>query len=282
MATTEREPEIHQRLEEIPKTYDPQATEQRLYAWWERSGYFKPRPNPDRKPFVISMPPPNVTGALHIGHALVATIEDIMIRYHRMLGDETLWVPGEDHAGIATQTVVERELAKEGIDRHKLGREAFVQRVWEWVHAYKHRIQNQHRRLGVSCDWDRERFTLDDGLVRAIREVFVRLYEEGLAYRGERIINWCPRCMSSISDLEVEVENTPGTLYFVRYPLQPLEGETEQRYISVATTRPETILGDTAVAVNPKDERYADLVGRFAILPVLGREIPIVADEAVD
>ena len=239
-------------------------------------------PIPIAEPFVISMPPPNVTGALHIGHALTATIEDIMIRYHRMLGDETLWVPGEDHAGIATQAVVEREIAKEGTDRHTMGREAFVQRVWEWVHAYKHRIQDQHRRLGVSCDWDRERFTLDDGLVRAVREVFVRLYEEGLAYRGERIINWCPRCMSSISDLEVEVENTPGKLYYVRYPLEPIEGEAESRYITVATTRPETILGDTAVAVNPDDERYADLLGRFAVLPIMERRIPIIADEAVE
>jgi valyl-tRNA synthetase len=280
---TKKEAEARQRrLEEIPKVYDPQATEQRLYTWWEANGYFKPRLNSTRRPFVISMPPPNVTGALHLGHALVATIEDIMIRYHRMLGDETLWVPGEDHAGIATQTVVEREIAKEGLDRQQMGRDAFVARVWEWVHAYKHRIQDQHRRLGVSCDWDRERFTLDDGLVRAVREVFVRLYEEGLAYRGERIINWCPRCMSSISDLEVEVENTPGKLYYVRYPLEPLEGEKQAGYITVATTRPETILGDTAVAVNPDDERYRDLVGRFVILPIMERRIPIIADSAVE
>jgi valyl-tRNA synthetase len=280
---TKKEAEARQRrLDEIPKIYDPQTTEQRLYAWWEASGYFKPRPNPTRRPFVISMPPPNVTGALHLGHALTATIEDIMIRYHRMLGDETLWVPGEDHAGIATQAVVEREIAKEGSDRHKMGREAFVARVWEWVNAYKHRIQNQHRRLGVSCDWDRERFTLDDGLARAVREVFVRLYEEGLAYRGERIINWCPRCMSSISDLEVEVENTPGKLYYVRYPLEPLEGKKQTSYITVATTRPETILGDTAVAVNPDDERFRDLVGRFVILPIMERRIPIIADSAVE
>src|SRR5579871_2917635 len=276
--TTER------RLDQIPKTYDPKATEERLYAWWERNGYFKPRPsaNPDRRPFVISMPPPNVTGILHMGHAITFTIEDIMVRYHRMLGDETLFVPGEDHAGISTQTVVEREIAKEGTDRHKMGREAFVARVWDWVYQYRPRIQGQLRRMGTSCDWDRERFTLDEGLVRAVREVFVRLYEEGLAYRGERIINWCPRCMSSISDLEVEVVNTPGKLYYVRYPLEPIEGETEQRYITVATTRPETILGDTGVAVNPDDDRYRDLVGRFAILPVMGRRIPIVADAAVE
>jgi valyl-tRNA synthetase len=274
--------EQQRRLDTIPKAYEPQAVEQRLYRWWEESGFFKPRPNPGRTPFVISMPPPNVTGALHLGHAITATLEDIMIRYHRMRGDPTLWVPGEDHAGIATQAVVEREIAKEGIDRHQLGRAAFVERVWEWVRQYKHRIQDQHRRLGASCDWDRERFTLDEGLTRAVREVFVRLYEEGLVYRGERIINWCPRCMSAISDLEVEVEDTPGKLSYVRYPLENADGETTQQYITVATTRPETILGDTAVAVNPKDARYQRLVGRHAILPVLGRRIPIVADTAVD
>jgi valyl-tRNA synthetase len=270
------------RLDQIPKTYDPQATEQRLYAWWESNGYFKPRPNPEGRHFVISMPPPNVTGALHLGHALTATLEDIMIRYHRMRGDETLWVPGEDHAGIATQAVVERQLAKEGLDRQQIGREAFVARVWEWVNTYKRRIQDQHRRLGVSTDWERERFTLDDGLVRAVREVFVRLYEEGLAYRGERIINWCPRCMSSISDLEVEVVNTPGKLYYVRYPLEQDDAGAEQHYITVATTRPETILGDTAVAVHPDDPRYHDLVGSYVLLPIMNRRIPIVADSAVD
>jgi valyl-tRNA synthetase len=270
------------RLDTIPKAYDPQTVEQRLYRWWEASGFFRPRPNPDRTPFVISMPPPNVTGALHLGHAITATLEDIMIRFHRMRGDPTLWVPGEDHAGIATQAVVEKQLASEGTDRHQIGREAFVARVWDWVRQYKHRIQDQHRRLGASCDWERERFTLDDGLSRAVREVFVRLYEEGLIYRGERIINWCPRCMSSISDLEVEVEDTPGKLSYVRYPLERAEGEREQQYITVATTRPETILGDTAVAVNPADARYTALVGRHAILPVLGRRIPIIADAAVD
>ncbi len=280
--TTESEATPQRRLDAIPKTYDPQTTERRIYEWWESSGYFRPRENPDRTPFVISMPPPNVTGALHLGHALTATLEDLMIRYHRMLGDPTLWVPGEDHAGIATQVVVERELAREGRDRHLIGREAFVERVWDWVRRYKSRIQNQHRRLGVSTDWERERFTLDDGLVRAVREVFVRLYEEGLAYRGERIINWCPRDMSSISDLEVEVEETPGKLYYVRYPLEMTEDDGEQHYITVATTRPETILGDTAVAVNPSDPRYRDYIGRHAILPIMGRRIPIVADDAVD
>ena len=268
----------------LPKAYEPQAVETKWYRFWEEGGYFKPRPHPSRRPFVISMPPPNVTGALHLGHAITATIEDIMIRYHRMLGDETLWVPGEDHAGIATQTVVERALMQEGTDRHKIGREAFLERVWQWVYQYKSRIQDQHRRLGASCDWSRERFTLDGGLSRAVREVFVRLYEEGLIYRGERIINWCPRCMSAISDLEVNHVDTPGQLTYVRYPLKPLANQQSGKtdYISVATTRPETILGDTAVAVNPHDPRYKDIIGRVAILPVIGREIPIVGDEAVD
>ena len=268
----------------LPKAYEPQAVETKWYRFWEEGGYFKPRPNPSRRPFVISMPPPNVTGALHLGHAITATIEDIMIRYHRMQGDETLWVPGEDHAGIATQTVVERALTQEGTDRHKIGRKTFVERIWQWVYQYKSRIQDQHRRLGASCDWSRERFTLDEGLSKAVREVFVRLYEEGLIYRGERIINWCPRCMSAISDLEVNHVDTPGKLTYVRYPLKPLEGQQSNgiEYISVATTRPETILGDTAVAVNPHDARYKDIIGRVAILPVIGREIPIVGDEAVD
>ncbi|HLZ57825.1 MAG TPA: valine--tRNA ligase [Ktedonosporobacter sp.] len=282
MIEQEKQGDTAQTIASIPKAYDPQAVEAKWYRFWEEGGYFKPRPNPARKPFVISMPPPNVTGALHLGHAITATTEDILIRYHRMLGDETLWVPGEDHAGIATQTVVERLLAKEGTDRHEIGRAAFVERVWQWVGQYKSRIQDQHRRLGASCDWSRERFTLDEGLTKAVREVFVRLYEEGLAYRGERIINWCPRCMSAISDLEVNHVDTPIKLTYVRYPLKPIAGETETQYISVATTRPETILGDTAVAVNPKDPKYTALVGRTAILPIMGREIPIIADSVVD
>ncbi len=276
------EPKEREIISSLPKTYEPQAVEGKWYRFWEEGGYFKPRPDATGTPFVISMPPPNVTGALHLGHAITATIEDILIRYHRMQGDDTLWVPGEDHAGIATQAVVERLLAQEGTDRHKIGREAFLERVWQWVYQYKSRIQDQHRRLGASCDWSRERFTLDEGLSKAVREVFVRLYEEGLIYRGERIINWCPRCMSALSDLEVTHVDTPGTLTYVRYPLKPLEGETTTEYITVATTRPETILGDTAVAVNPKDPRYKDMVGRMAILPVIEREIPIIADEAVD
>ncbi len=268
----------------LPKTYEPSAVEESWYRFWEEGGYFKPNGNAEAETFVISMPPPNVTGALHLGHAITATVEDIMIRYHRMRGYDTLWVPGEDHAGIATQTVVERLLASEGTNRHELGREAFLERVWQWVHQYKSRIQDQHRRLGVSADWSRERFTLDEGLSKAVREVFVRLYDEGLIYRGERIINWCPRCMSALSDLEVNHVDTQGKLTYVRYPLRPEPGHEDEptEYISVATTRPETILGDTAVAVNPKDERYKKLIGRLAILPVIGREIPIVADEAVD
>jgi valyl-tRNA synthetase len=276
---------IEQEKNSLPRAYEPQAVESRWYRFWEERGYFKPHPGAAGRPtFVISMPPPNVTGALHLGHAITATIEDILIRYHRMRGDDTLWVPGEDHAGIATQTVVERQLAGEGTDRHALGREAFVERVWQWVEQYKSRIQDQHRRLGTSCDWSRERFTLDEGLSKAVREVFVRLYEEGLIYRGERIINWCPVCMSALSDLEVNHVDTRSTLTYVRYPLKPLQDQqgSEPAYISVATTRPETILGDTAVAVNPKDARYAPLIGRLAIVPVIGREIPIVADEAVD
>jgi len=287
---------------EMPRTYDPHATEQRLYDWWEAQGYFKPETQfkkglADRtqKPFVISMPPPNVTGELHLGHAITASVEDLMIRYHRMRDDPTLWVPGSDHAGIATQNVVERELAKEGLTRHDLGREKFVERVWQWKEKYGNIITEQHRRLGVSCDWDRERFTLDEGLSRAVRVAFVQLYEKGLIYRGTYLVNWCPRCETAISDLEVVHQEEATKLWYVRYPLAdgrwPMadgewgsgrwaEGATE--YIEVATTRPETILGDTAVAVNPDDPRYKPLVGREAILPALGRRIPIIADPSVD
>ena len=262
----------------MPKTYEPKTVERALYDWWEAQGYFKPHLVPGRAPFVISMPPPNITGGLHLGHAITASIEDLMIRYHRMRGDPTLWVPGSDHAGIATQNVVERELAREGKTRHDLGREGFVARVWQWREKYGRLITEQHRRLGVSCDWDRERFTLDAGLSRAVREAFVRLYEKGLIYRGTYLVNWCPRCETAISDLEVIHREEVTKLWYVRYPLQ--DGRDE--YITVATTRPETILGDTAVAVHPEDGRFASLVGRRAILPVLGRAIPIIADDAVD
>ena len=263
---------------ELSRVYNPHEVEKRLYDWWEAQGYFKPVINPKRKPFVISMPPPNITGALHIGHAMTATIEDIMIRWHRMLGYPTLWVPGSDHAGIATQNVVERALEAEGLTRQKLGREEFIKRVWAWKEEYGSRITEQHRRLGASCDWERERFTLDEGLSRAVREAFVRLYKKGLIYRGEYLVNWCPRCGTAISDLEAIHKEEETKLWYLRYPL----AESKDEYITVATTRPETILGDTAVAFNPKDERYRHLVGKEAILPILGRRLIIIADEAVD
>ncbi len=264
--------------QEMPKTYDPSSVEQRLYAWWEESGYFIPAIDPDKEPFVISMPPPNVTGVLHLGHAITASLQDLMIRYHRMKGQPTLWLPGEDHASIAAQYVVEKEIETEGLTREGLGREKFLERVWDWMHRYRHVIAMQHRRLGTSCDWTRERFTMDEGLARAVREAFVRLFQDGLIYRGSYLINWCPRCSTALSDLEVEHEEEESKLYYVRYPIQDAEGE----YITVATTRPETILGDTAVAVHPDDARYEALIGHTAILPALRRPIPIIADETVD
>ncbi len=262
---------------EMGKTYNATEIEQPLYDWWESRGYFRPRVDPAETPFVISMPPPNVTGALHLGHAITASVEDALIRQQRMTGRPTLWVPGSDHAGIATQNVVERELAKEGLTRYDLGRAKFIERVWEWKRIYHARITTQHRRLGVSCDWDRERFTMDEDLSHAVREAFVRLYEKGLVYRGAYLVNWCPRCGTAISDLEVEHEEEESSLWYVRY-------WTEERDASVvvATTRPETILGDTAVAVHPGDERYREMIGRQVQLPVIGRLIPIIADEAVD
>ena len=262
----------------MSKVYDPSAVEQRLYDWWDKQGYFIPQIDPQREPFVISMPPPNVTGSLHLGHAITASVQDLMIRYHRMQGTPTLWLPGEDHASIAAQYVVEKEIAKEGLTRQGLGREKFLERVWDWMHRYRHVIATQHRRLGTSCDWTRERFTMDEGMARAVRVAFVRLYDKGLIYRGSYLINWCPRCSTALSDLEVDHDDVESKLYYVRYPLQ--DGNDE--YITVATTRPETILGDTAVAVHPDDKRYKAWVGRKAILPVLKRAIPIIADESVD
>jgi len=296
----------------LPPAYAPHATEQRLYEWWESQGYFRPETlrekgliPPDARPWCITMPPPNVTGALHLGHAMTAAIEDLMTRYYRLRGRFALWLPGSDHAGIATQNVVERELAKEGLTRHDLGRERFIERCWQWKEVYHRRITDQHRRLGVSCDWTRERFTLDEGLSRAVRTAFVRLYKQGLIYRGAYLVNWCPRCESAISDLEVIGEERDSHLWYVRYPLvndawagptspglpyregeggwgsgQWAAGATE--FIQMATTRPETILGDTAVAVSPDDARYRGWVGRIAVLPALGRRIPIIADELVD
>ncbi len=258
-------------------TYDPTAVESRWYATWEDAGSFKPEVNPDGRPFSIVIPPPNVTGSLHLGHALDLSIQDVLIRRKRMQGYAALWVPGTDHAGIATQNVVERELATEGLTRHDLGREAFVERVWAWKRASGNRITEQMRRMGFSPDWDRERFTMDEGLSAAVRKVFVELYDEGLIYRGNRIINWCPRCHTAISNIEVEFEDEVGELSYINYPFVDGGG-----HITVATTRPETMLGDTAVAVHPDDERYRDVIGRTVLLPLLDREIPIIADEAVE
>ncbi len=263
---------------EMPKTYDFKATEQRLYQWWWKNGWFKPEiAGPDAQPYVISIPPPNVTGALHQGHALFVALEDMMIRHARMKGYAALWVPGSDHAGIATQLQVEKMLRDEGTSREAVGREEFLRRTWEWKHKYGGRIVEQLRRLGASCDWDRERFTLDEGLSRAVREAFVSWYEQGLIYRGTRMINWSPNLQTAVSDLEVERVEEQGTLYYFKYKLKE-----SHEYIPVATTRPETILGDTAVAVHPSDERYSRYVGRTAIVPILNREIPVIADEYVD
>ena len=262
---------------EIPKAYNAADVEGRIYNFWMEKGYFTPNIDWEKSPFVVIMPPPNVTGELHLGHALVASVEDVMVRWHRMLGEPTLWLPGKDHAGIATQVVVEQQLAREGITRHEIGREKFEERVWEWVRRYGNRIDEQHKRLGASCDWSRLRFTLDPGPVRAVRTTFVNLYKRGLIYRGERIINWCPRCSTALSDLEVEHDDQDGNLYYIRYPLADGDG-----YVTVATTRPETMLGDTGVAVHPGDMRYRSQVGRMAVLPIMGKEIPIVADDVID
>jgi valyl-tRNA synthetase len=264
-------------MSEISKAYEPARVEQKWYRFWMEHGYFTPKIDRRKKPFVIIMPPPNVTGELHLGHALTATLEDIMVRWHRMKGEPTLWLPGVDHAGIATQVVVEQRLAEEGLDRHKLGREKFVEQVWEWVKKSRGSITYQHQRLGASCDWTREHFTLDEGPSQAVRTAFVRLYNKGLIYRGERIVNWCPRCQTALSDLEVQHKDITGNLYYLRYPLADGDG-----FVTVATTRPETYLGDTAVAVNPDDKRFKALVGKKVVLPVIGRVIPVIADSAVD
>lgn len=268
---------------QMPKIYDPQEWEEKLYQWWEESGFFRPEQqeesglaDPSAPPFVISMPPPNVTGALHLGHAITSSIEDMLIRYHRMTGRPTLWVPGTDHAGIATQNVVERKLAEQGITRHDLGRERFVQEVWDWKDEYHERISRQQRRMGISTDWGRERFTLDDGLSDAVLDAFIQLYEEGLIYRGNYLVNWCPRCASAVSDLEVDHKEVEGRMYTFHYPLQ------NGGHVPVSTTRPETILGDTAVAVHPEDERYRHLIGQMALVPMLDRAIPVIADEYVE
>jgi valyl-tRNA synthetase len=277
---------------QLPKAYDFKSTEPRIYEMWEKGGYFKPTNDPNqpgfdpaKKPFVISIPPPNVTGELHHGHVMFVAMEDLMIRYHRMKGIPSLWVPGTDHAGIATQLQVEKDLLRtEEVTREELGREKFLERAWAWKVKYHSIITRQIRRLGASCDWSRERFTLDDGLSKAVREAFVRLYEKGLIYRGPRLINWSPGLKTAVSDLEVEYAEEPGKLYYFKYMLAPETSEasgTSEVYIPVATTRPETILGDTAVAVHPEDQRYKKFIGRKVIVPMLGRQIPVIADEYV-
>jgi valyl-tRNA synthetase len=261
----------------LDKTYDPTLVEKRWYPFWLEKGYFRPEQNPAGQPFSMVIPPPNITGSLHMGHALNNTLQDILCRYKRMDGYQVLWVPGTDHAGIATQNVVERQLLDQKIDRWQLGREKFIERVWVWRDESGRTIVNQLKALGVSCDWSRERFTMDAGLSRAVREVFVRLYEEGLIYRGRYLINWCPRCQTALSDLEVEQQESEGSLYHLAYPRSDGKGA-----VTIATTRPETMLGDTAVAVHPEDERYRDVLGHTLILPVLGRQIPVIADARVD
>jgi valyl-tRNA synthetase len=264
-------------MSEIPSAYEPGKIEKKWYDFWLKQGYFTPKIDPKKKPFVIIMPPTNVTGELHLGHALTATLEDIMVRWHRMKGEPTLWLPGTDHAGIATQVVVERQLAKLGQTKDEIGREKFTKLTWEWANKSRENIRRQHQLLGTSCDWTREKFTLDEGPNKAVRTAFVRLYDKGLIYRGERMINWCPRCQTALSDLEVEHKDIVGHLYYIRYPLTRGRG-----FVTVATTRPETFLGDTAVAVNPQDKRYKNLIGKSVTLPIIDKEIPIIADEAVD
>ena len=265
-------------MKELPKVYDPKQVESKIYDMWMRGGYFAGKADPDKKPFSIVMPPPNVTGQLHMGHALDATLQDILTRYKRMQGYAALWVPGTDHAGIATQIKVEEMLRKEeGLTRYDLGREEFLKRVWAWKKQYGNRIVEQQKSLGVSCDWDRSRFTMDEGCSKAVRETFCELYEKGLIYKGNRIINWCPHCRTALSDAEVEYKDMPGAFWYIRYPLKDSDD-----YLTIATTRPETMLGDTGIAVNPADERYQHLVGKTAILPLVGRELPIVADDYVE
>ena len=270
--------------EKLFKPYDPKETESRIYKLWEESGYFAPEahqpgadnPNKD-KTFTIALPPPNVTGTLHMGHALNATIQDILIRQKRMQGYKTLWIPGTDHAGIATQNVVEKDLKKQGISRHDLGKEKFLEKVWEWKEKYGNIILDQLKKIGSSCDWSRTRFTMDEKYSEAVKTAFLHYHKKGWIYQGERVINWCPRCQTSLSDLEIEHLEQQSKLYFIKYPIK-----NSKNFITVATTRPETMLGDTAVAANPKDERYKNLIGKILILPIQNREIPIIADESVD
>jgi len=274
-------------MDELNKPYNPKDHEEKIYKKWEESGYFNPDnlPGERKESFCMVIPPPNITGSLHMGHALNATIQDILIRYHRMNGYKTLWLPGTDHAGIATQYVVEKDLKKEGKTRFDLGHEKFLERVWEWREKYGHIILDQFKKLGASCDWSRTRFTLDENYTKAVEEAFNHYYKKGLIYQADRVVNWCSRCATSLSDLEAEYKEEEGELTFIKYPLDYARGKPlsdEQKYIVVATTRPETMLGDSAVAVNPKDERYKNFIGKKIILPIQNREIPIIADDAVD
>ncbi len=262
---------------QLAKVYDPHEVEDRIYQFWTDGGYFHAEVNPDKKPYTIVMPPPNITGQLHMGHALDNTLQDILIRWRRMQGYEALWMPGTDHASIATEAKIVEAMAKEGLTKEDLGREKFLERAWDWKKTYGNRIVSQLKKMGSSCDWERERFTMDEGCSKAVREVFVRLYEKGLIYRGERMINWCPHCCTSISDAEVEFAEKDGHFYHLRYPLTDGSGD-----VMLATTRPETLLGDTAVAVHPEDERYKDIIGKTVTLPLVGREIPVVADTYVE
>ena len=264
-------------MKELEKKYNPAEFEERLYTEWESKGYFQPSGDKKAKPFSIVMPPPNITGQLHMGHALDNTLQDVLVRYKRMCGCDTLWLPGTDHASIATEAKIVEAMRKEGVTKEDLGREGFLERAWDWNNTYGNRICEQLKKLGSSCDWSRKRFTLDDGCSEAVKEVFVKLYNDGLIYRGTRIINWCPHCKTSISDAEVEYKDMDGNFWHIRYPVKDSD-----EFVYLATTRPETLLGDTAVAVNPKDERYAHLIGKTLILPLVGREIPVVADEYVE
>jgi len=264
-------------LENLSKTYNPKDFEDRLYKYWNDNGHFVAHADKTKKPYTIMMPPPNVTGSLHMGHALNNTIQDILTRWKRMEGYSALWLPGTDHASISTEAKVVDKIKKEGKSKEELGREGFLEEAWEWTHKYGSTIKNQLKKLGVSCDWSRDRFTLDEGLSKAVEEVFIRLYEKGLIYRGDRIINWCPNCRTAISDAEVEHEDSQGNIWYIRYPIKD---STE--YIVIATTRPETMLGDLAIAVNPEDERYTNLIGKMAILPLMNKEIPIIADNYVE
>lgn len=261
----------------LENTYNPQEFEEKLYEKWEEKGYFKPSMNKESEAYSIMMPPPNVTGKLHMGHALDGTIQDILIRYKRMNGFNTLWLPGTDHAAIATEAKVVAKMKEEGLTKDDLGRNGFLERAWDWTHEYGGTIQKQQRKIGCSCDWERKRFTLDEGLSKAVQEQFIKLYEKGLIYKGKRMINWCPNCHTSISDAEVEYEEEPSHLWHIRYQITGTD-----KYLTVATTRPETMLGDTAVAVHPDDERYKDIVGKTCILPIMNKEIPIIADRFVD